>query len=169
MAAILFADGHVLYTDMESSASTLACFRSRKNNQIMGLELLAVAWGLSTYSMILRGRRVRVWSDNTGNEASLRKGRARAFDRNALVHFLTRKAALDKLHLWVGRVPSELNIEILPAGESYEVLHALRAEAIPAVLDTAFTCPEARNLSQSSRYCRERRRPGGLCGHWRLT
>ena len=38
---------------------------------------------------------------------------------------------------------SELNIEILPAGESYEVLHALRAEAIPAVLDTVFTCPEA--------------------------
>ena len=102
VAAILFADGHVLYTDMEPPTSTLACFRSRKSNQ--------------TFSMILRGRRVRVWSDNTGNEASLRKGRARAFDRNALVVFLTRKAALDKLHLWVGRVPSELNIEILSWG-----------------------------------------------------
>ena len=87
VAAILFADGHVLYTDMEPSASTLACFRSRKDNQIMGLELLAIALGLSTFSMILRGRRVRVWSDNTGNEASLRKGRARAFDHNALVFF----------------------------------------------------------------------------------
>ena len=56
---------------------------------------------------------------------------------------MARKAALDKLHLWVGRVPSELNIEILPAGESYEVLHALRGEAVPPVLDSAFTCPEA--------------------------
>ena len=128
---------------MEPSTSTLACFRSRRDNQIISLVLLSIALELSTFSMILKGRRVRIWSDNNGSEASLRKGRARSFDHNALVHCLWRKAALDQLHLWVGRVPSELNIADPPSRESYEVLQALQAEPVPPVLDACFTCPEA--------------------------
>ena len=43
----------------------------------MGLEILAIAVGLATFADELRGRKVVVWSDNTGTESASRAGTAR--------------------------------------------------------------------------------------------
>ena len=36
MAAVLFVDGRIVYTDWEPSADVLALFRERRDEQIMG-------------------------------------------------------------------------------------------------------------------------------------
>ena len=46
----------------------LGRFRSRRDNQIMGLELLAIALGMCTFEGLLHGKKVVVHSDNTGSE-----------------------------------------------------------------------------------------------------
>ena len=46
----------------------------REDNQIMGLELLAVALGLSSFSELVQGRHVVIHSDNAGAEWAIRKG-----------------------------------------------------------------------------------------------
>ena len=48
----------------------LQFFKRRSDNQIMGLELLAISLGLATFVDTLRGRKVIVHSDNTGSEVS---------------------------------------------------------------------------------------------------
>ena len=48
----------------------LSFFKARKDNQIMGLELLSISLGLSSFEQLLRKRRVVIHSDNTGSEAA---------------------------------------------------------------------------------------------------
>ena len=43
-------------------------FRDRGDNQITGLELLAISLGLSTFERRIRGRKVVIRSDNSGSE-----------------------------------------------------------------------------------------------------
>ena len=61
-------------------------FQQREDAQIMGLEILAIAVGLATFANELRGRRVVVWSDNTGAESASRKGTARSWDHAVMIH-----------------------------------------------------------------------------------
>ena len=70
----------------------------------MGQELLAIAVGLCTFLPKLKGRCVRVWTDNKGGECCLRSGAARAGDHNLLVHALWLLAAKEDFGLWVERV-----------------------------------------------------------------
>ena len=80
LAAVLLADGKTYATDWEPPPEVLQFFEERQDGQIMGLELLAIALGLSTFSEIFKGRRVWLWSDNTGSEYGTKKGSAASWD-----------------------------------------------------------------------------------------
>jgi hypothetical protein len=68
LAAVLFCDGRCLCTHLKPTPEMLQRFRSRRDNQIMGLELLSISLGLSTFQDQLRGRKVVIHSDNSGSE-----------------------------------------------------------------------------------------------------
>ena len=68
LGAVVFAGGSCYWTHFVVPPSLLACFKRRRDNQIMGLELLAISLGLSTFGAMLKGRCVVVHSDNTGSE-----------------------------------------------------------------------------------------------------
>lgn len=86
VASVLFDGGEVLYSDWEPTEQMLSFFYLRKDNQIMGLEVLAVALGLSTFAERLRGKTVRVWIDSAGGEGALRAGSTKSEDHNLLIH-----------------------------------------------------------------------------------
>ena len=50
-AAVFFVDGKTLFCDLAPDQAVLDCFRKRKDNQIMSLELLSIALG---GSLVLR-------------------------------------------------------------------------------------------------------------------
>ena len=68
LGAVLFVDGVCYWTHMEPSESVLKEFTCRSDNQIMGLELLSISLGMSTFQDKLRDRCVVIHSDNTGSE-----------------------------------------------------------------------------------------------------
>ena len=70
-AAVLFIDGDVHYTDGEPSEEVMSRFRARGDRQITSLEMLAISVGLSTFEAELSGRKIVLWSDNTGAEAGV--------------------------------------------------------------------------------------------------
>jgi len=86
VAAVIIAGDSIRYTDWEPPASLLETFKPRKDEQIMGQELLAIAVGLCTFLPQLEGCCVRVWTDNAGGEGALRKGATKASDHNLIVH-----------------------------------------------------------------------------------
>ena len=69
LGAVLFDDDNCFVTHYAPPAEILAQFRRRRDNQIMGLELLSISLGLCTFEHLIRGRNVIVHSDNTGSEA----------------------------------------------------------------------------------------------------
>ena len=81
----------------------------------MSLELLSIAYGISTFAECLRGRDVTIYSDNTGAEATLDKGSAKAFDHGKIVHGIWLRLAELKCGAWVERVPTADNIADLPS------------------------------------------------------
>ena len=93
VAAILFRDGQISFCDMQPDAKQLSYFTKRGDNQIMSLELLSIALGISTWSNQIEGRDLVIWSDNTGAEAATRKGATKQFDHNCLVHALWKRFA----------------------------------------------------------------------------
>jgi hypothetical protein len=143
LAAVLICDGRISYTDWEPDADLLGFFRARKDNQIMALELLALALGLSTFGAQCRERRVRLFSDNVGAERCTKKGSAREWDHTALIHSIWLKAARLQAQLWVERVPTEENIADLPSRESYSLLQRLGAVFVEPMLDPVFRRPDA--------------------------
>ena len=104
VAVVLFDKGEVLYTSWQPDEKVMATFQSRQDNQMMGLEVLAVALGLSTFGQRLKGRTIRTWIDNAGGEGALRNGSTRADDHNLLVHAIWLLAARMNSALWVERV-----------------------------------------------------------------
>ena len=68
LGAALFVDDAVYWTHSGVEASLLESFRARRDNQIMGLELLAISLGMSTFERFLAGRDVIVHCDNSGAE-----------------------------------------------------------------------------------------------------
>ena len=68
--AVLLIDGQCYFTHYAPPEHLVAKFKRRRDNQIMGLELLSISLGFSTFEELLRGRKVVVHSDNTGSEAS---------------------------------------------------------------------------------------------------
>ena len=57
MGVVVFIDAECLWTHMAPPRKVMCRFRARSDNQIMGLELLAISLGLSTFERRLRGRK----------------------------------------------------------------------------------------------------------------
>ena len=130
------------YCDMEPPSHLMASFRPRRDNQIMGLEMLSIAVGISSFAKLIAGRNIVVWSDNTAAEACTRKGTARSFDHLCIVHALWLRAAELHTELHIRRVPTEVNIADDPSREKYSLLDAI-ARKVPvcktaAMLDEVF-------------------------------
>ena len=68
MGAVLITGERCCFTHCAVSQQTLEAFRHRRDNQIMGLELLSISLGLCTFADLIRGRSVVIHSDNTGAE-----------------------------------------------------------------------------------------------------
>ena len=68
LGAVLYSDGQIWFTHMAVTDSDLSRFKRRADNQIMGLELLSISLGLSTFEDKLRDKSVVIHSDNTGSE-----------------------------------------------------------------------------------------------------
>ena len=94
-AAVLCIDGQWLYTDGVPRHEIMQQFLQRQDKQITTLEILAIAIGLSTFADELQGRKVVVWSDNTGAESAARKGSARAWDHCRQIRESWQQASLD--------------------------------------------------------------------------
>ena len=142
VASVLLADGVVEYTDWEPDSTVMNTFCARRDNQIMGQELLAVLFGLSTFLDKLHGSCVRVWIDNSGGESALLRGRATSWDHNILVHSIWLLAAKYNFSLWIERVPSKLNIADDPSREVYTTLEGIGARWVPPVLRREFWFPK---------------------------
>ena len=71
LGAVLFTDGVCYWTQCLAEPDTMKYFASRSDQQIMGLELLAISLGLCTFEHLLRGRNVVVHCDNTGSEVGV--------------------------------------------------------------------------------------------------
>ena len=127
LAAVVFVDGQIFYSDLEPAASVLQFFVSRRDSQIMGLELLAIALGLSTFEELLAGRRICIWSDNVGSERGVHKGVAKAWDHAQIIHCIWTHAVHLRAHLHVERVPTEENIADLPSRCEYKLLEDMNA------------------------------------------
>ena len=115
LGAVLFIDGRCYYTDFAPTSELLAMFKSRNDNQIMGLELLSISLGLCTFERLIRGRNVIVHSDNTGSEAAIRRGTAVSMDHAQLVHKQWTHIAEQGLRIHVVRVGTHDNIADLPS------------------------------------------------------
>ena len=68
--------------------------------------MLAVAVGMSTWKDRLRGRSVRIFSDNSVAEYAFRRGSAAAADHAALVHSFWLVAHVLGLRVHIERVPT---------------------------------------------------------------
>lgn len=64
----------------------MKAFKRRRDNQIMGLELLSIAYGLSTFADSLRDRDVVIFSDNTGAEHATQRGAGVVFRNLCVCH-----------------------------------------------------------------------------------
>ena len=154
LAAVLFIDGRRFFCDMEPAAETLAFFSKRRDNQICGLELLSIALGLSTFDKMIKGRKLHIFSDNKGAEASTRKGASRQFDHTCIVHCLWSKAAQLGIEMVIDRVPSKDNLADLPSREEYSLMHKIGAQNVEARMHPDFCSPTAwEALKLPSNFC----------------
>lgn len=143
VASVLVSDDLITYSDWAPCHNVLDTFCPRKDNQIMGLELLAVLFGLSTFLDKITGSCVRVWIDNSAGEAAVQRGSAGSSDHNALVHGMWLLAAKYGFALWIERVSSEENIADEPSREEYATLEHLGATWVPPGLREEFWNPSA--------------------------
>lgn len=149
VAAVCFHGNSIEYADYEPSAEVLSQFKRRGDNQIASLELLAIAFGLSTFAKELRGGNIVVHSDNTVAENSVRKGRARSFDHTAVVHSIWAKILELDANMYVVRVASKENLADDPSRERYILLQRMAAElgveveAVDPVLDLRFAAAQS--------------------------
>ena len=157
-AAVFAGGGDFSYTAMDPPAKLLAQLKSRNDNQITSLEIIAIQLALNTFQPALTGRSVVLYSDNTGMfqiimqfsftvlcsvltsgaERSTTKGASRAFDHNALVHGIWSFTLKHRIDLWVERVPSEFNISDCPSRWDTRLMQQLGAHWVDPVLDDVF-------------------------------
>ena len=143
VAAVLFAGGRSYFCDMEPSQQILQSFERRSDNQIMALEMLSIALGISSFSDILKGRRIVIWSDNTGAQAATSTGRAKSFDHACIAHCIWTELAQLHVEVHVARVPTDSNIADLPSRQKYGLLHALGSKEGEPKLSEVFLQPGA--------------------------
>ena len=138
IAAVLAIDGKTFFCEMPAPPKVLEGFIRRADNQIMGLEMLSIALGLSSFQELLVGRRVVVWSDNTGAEAAAARGTAKQFDHGCLAHCLWLRAAQLGIEMYIKRVPTKDNIADLPSRGEFGLLKWMGASQKTAMLDSMF-------------------------------
>ena len=109
----------------------------------MGLELIAIALGLCSFSDFLVGTHIRIFSDNSGAESAARRGTAREFDHCCIAHSLWTKILHLHASVYVDRVPTEENLADLLSREEYDLLRWIGAVKVPARLDDRFYEPGA--------------------------
>ena len=141
VASVLVRDNVVQYSDWQPDEQTMNAFCPRRDQQIMGQELLAVVFGMSTFLDELRGCCVRVWIDNAAGEAALEKGAAASSDHNVLIHGIWLLAARHGFTIWVERVASEFNIADEPSREVYTGMAACGARWKEPILRSEFRNP----------------------------
>ena len=135
LGAVLLLEGRCCFTHYVPPQRLLDKFKRRRDNQIMGLELLSISLGLSTFAELLRGRKVVIHSDNTGSEvcclsgkapqgpcplrcfaqAAIRRGTAVMMDHAQIVHEQWTHAAQLQIGVHVVRVGTHDNIADLPS------------------------------------------------------
>lgn len=137
-AAVLVINRQVFYTDVKPPQSLMEKFCKRRDKQITTLEIVAIMIGLSTFASLLRGRRVILYSDNSGAEKSTVKGAARAPDHNSLVHAIWTHVLRQRIHLWIERVPSKDNISDCPSRFDYRLMNEIGAIWNEPVVDDLY-------------------------------
>ena len=143
VAAVLVIDGAKFYADEAPPQETISFLQPRGDGQITSLEILAIAFGLSTFIDMIRGRNVHVHSDNTGAQHTTAAGRARVFDHTMLIHSIWTLALEASISLYVSRVPTKENIADDPSRERYWLLDQMGAQAVEPKLDARFRHPDA--------------------------
>jgi len=126
-AAVIHVEGRIAYTSFMPSDEILASFLDRADSQIMGLELLSAALGLSTFAELIEHRTARLWIDNRGGECALLRGSAASSGHNCLVHNIWGFALEHGFGLWVERVVSRETIADEPSRELYSTLDEMGA------------------------------------------
>ena len=71
IGAVLIEGGSIEYTEWVPPKCVLTALKERRDEQIMAQELLAITVALFSFMDRIRGRRVRVWTDNAGGEGGL--------------------------------------------------------------------------------------------------
>ena len=71
LGVVIFFPSMCYWTHADPPEGSLAWFTRRGDNQIMGLELMAISLGLSTFGHMLKGCKVIVHCDNKGAEVTL--------------------------------------------------------------------------------------------------
>ena len=143
LGAVLSDGSDCLWTHMEVPAEVLRQFQQRRDSQIMGLELLAISLGMSSFEDRLKRRAVVIHCDNSGSEVALSKGRARSLDHSQLVHSQWLHAAREHMKLYVLRVASEDNVADLPSRSEFSVLKEHEAVEVSPKLHTQYRQSEA--------------------------
>ena len=141
IAAVVFSQGQIVYSDWEPPSELLNTFQNRNDEQIMGKELLAIVLGLCTFTPLLKDKCVRIWTDNAGGEGALKKGRAKANDHNLLVHATWLFAAQNNIGVQIERVPTDDNISDEPSREKYDLMNAIGAKWHAPVIADNFWHP----------------------------
>ena len=100
-------------------------FKDRSDGQICSLELCAIALALCTFDQLCRDQKVRLWSDFRRSDNATRKGSAREWDHNQVVHSIWVKAVSIRCRIRINRDPTKDNIADLPSREEYRLLHAM--------------------------------------------
>ena len=113
----------------------------RNDAQIMGLELLAISLGLSTFMYKIRNRKVVVHTDNLGAEWAARKATAKCWDHAQLVHAQWYHAMLNHVQLWITRVDTDKNVADLPSRGHYWFLREKGALELEPRIDGPYLQP----------------------------
>ena len=71
LGAVLLRGEQVHWAHMAPPEKVMHQFKCRKDNQIMALELLAIAMAICTFEKEFHGANVVIYCDNTGSEVSL--------------------------------------------------------------------------------------------------
>ena len=142
-AVLIDAQNNVSFSDWEPDAKLLGIYTvdNAGDKNIMNLELLAIMFGLSTFLGKLRGTSVRIWTDNVGAEGALRKGASAKSSANMAVHNMWLLATRSHTNIWIGRVPTKVNIADGPSREEYSFLNALGATWKRPHIDASFYQP----------------------------
>ena len=114
----------------------------------MGLELLAISLGLSTFEGLIEGRKVVIHSDNIGSEVSVRRGTARALDHAQLVHAQWFHIVRLRAEVFIKRVGTNDNIADLPPRADFGILRDMGVQEVRAQLELEYQEDDAWEMLQ---------------------